>query len=335
MGERLRHAEGSPDRCDPERHDCPACLRPPRALTRGGRNRSRTGPRGAVRGTRSARSASDDDRANRVGRAPRGARAAQAPSRRRGVVRPGPEARPAQVSASRRHPHRGRRGGTRRSRDHYRRTLPGDEGRRLRDTRPGRTRTDRDRGFAARTRSPRGDRRHRAHPRRRQLRGSAPVQRRTGGRRSRPATSRWSRRSVTSKTRRSAISPPTPAPRRRPQRLRSSSRTRASSFGPRRSCRRLEVAIRSRLERDKERLGHIAERLRRRPVLVERRRTTLDHLGLRLQALSPAATLARGYAIVRSGGGALREAAAVSPGERLEIELASGGLGARVEEVRP
>ena len=102
------------------------------------------------------------------------------------------------------------------------------------------------------------------------------------------------------------------------------------------SRRRLEVAIRSRLERDTERLGHTAERLRRAPLLLfERRRSTLDHLGVRLQALSPAATLARGYAIVRSGGGALREAAAVSPGDRLEIELASGGVGARVEDVRP
>ena len=51
--------------------------------------------------------------------------------------------------------------------------------------------------------------------------------------------------------------------------------------------------------------------------------------------MSPLATLARGYAIVRAGGEALREAAGVSPGDRLEVELASGALGATVEDVRP
>jgi exodeoxyribonuclease VII large subunit len=99
---------------------------------------------------------------------------------------------------------------------------------------------------------------------------------------------------------------------------------------------RLEIAVRRRLERDEERLARIAERLRAAPqVLVERRRTTHDHLCVRLQALSPLATLARGYAIVRTAGEALREAASVSPGQPLEIELASGSLGARVEEIRP
>jgi exodeoxyribonuclease VII large subunit len=68
--------------------------------------------------------------------------------------------------------------------------------------------------------------------------------------------------------------------------------------------------------------------------MLERRRETLDHLGARMQALSPHATLARGYAIVRAGGEALREAASVSPGDHLEVELASGSLGASVEEVR-
>jgi exodeoxyribonuclease VII large subunit len=70
-------------------------------------------------------------------------------------------------------------------------------------------------------------------------------------------------------------------------------------------------------------------------LLLERRRSALDHTGARLQALSPRSTLDRGYAIVRAGGEAVREAAAVTPGERLEIELASGGLGATVDEVRP
>jgi len=99
---------------------------------------------------------------------------------------------------------------------------------------------------------------------------------------------------------------------------------------------RLEAAVRGRLARDVERVARLSERLRVAPTaLLERRRASLDHLGVRLQTLSPLATLARGYAIVRAGGEALRESTAVTPGDRLEVELASGSLGARVEEVRP
>jgi hypothetical protein len=38
---------------------------------------------------------------------------------------------------------------------------------------------------------------------------------------------------------------------------------------------------------------------------------------------------------VRAGGEALRDSAAVTPGDHVDIELATGGLGARIEEVRP
>jgi exodeoxyribonuclease VII large subunit len=98
--------------------------------------------------------------------------------------------------------------------------------------------------------------------------------------------------------------------------------------------RRLELAVRTLVARDSALAARLADRLRAAPrLLVERRRAALDHAGARLQALSPLATLGRGYAIVRAGGAAVREAAAVSPGERLEIELAAGSLGARVEDV--
>ncbi|HXF98545.1 MAG TPA: exodeoxyribonuclease VII large subunit, partial [Gaiellaceae bacterium] len=70
-------------------------------------------------------------------------------------------------------------------------------------------------------------------------------------------------------------------------------------------------------------------------LLLERRRAALDRAGARLAALSPQATLSRGYAIVRANGRPLREAAAVAPGDPLDVELARGALGARVEEVRP
>ena len=98
--------------------------------------------------------------------------------------------------------------------------------------------------------------------------------------------------------------------------------------------RRLELAVRALVTRDEARLARLRDRLRGAPqLLLERRRGALDHAGARLQALSPLATLGRGYAIVRAEGVAVREASAVAPGERLEIELSVGALGARVEDV--
>lgn len=100
--------------------------------------------------------------------------------------------------------------------------------------------------------------------------------------------------------------------------------------------RRLGTGTARILDRDRLRLHRAGERLRRAPGLVlERRRSALDRSAARLQALSPHATLARGYAIVRSGGAVVRDADAVSAGGLVEIELARGGLDARVEQVRP
>jgi exodeoxyribonuclease VII large subunit len=98
----------------------------------------------------------------------------------------------------------------------------------------------------------------------------------------------------------------------------------------------LDGSVRRALARDRERLDRDGARLRAAPLqLLERRRVALDHAAARLQALSPRATLARGYAVVRVGGAALRESTAVAPGTPLEIELATGSLGASVTEVRP
>jgi exodeoxyribonuclease VII large subunit len=98
--------------------------------------------------------------------------------------------------------------------------------------------------------------------------------------------------------------------------------------------RRLGLSVRTLLDRDAAKLASTGERLRAAPrLLLERRRAALDRSGARLEALSPLATLGRGYAIVRAGGHALREAGAVAAGDALDIELASGSLGARVEEV--
>ena len=89
------------------------------------------------------------------------------------------------------------------------------------------------------------------------------------------------------------------------------------------------------LERHGQRLELARERLRRAPLLlVERRRAALDRTGARLRALSPRATLARGYAIVRTDEEIVRSAARLAPGQQVDVELAEGGFGARVEETR-
>jgi exodeoxyribonuclease VII large subunit len=100
--------------------------------------------------------------------------------------------------------------------------------------------------------------------------------------------------------------------------------------------RRLALAVHAQLERTRGRLERQHERLRAAPsLLLERRRAALDHAGARLQALSPLATLGRGYAIVRSGATAVRDAGSLSAGDALDIELATGSVDARVEGVRP
>jgi exodeoxyribonuclease VII large subunit len=88
--------------------------------------------------------------------------------------------------------------------------------------------------------------------------------------------------------------------------------------------------------RDRDRLDRTRERLRAAPRrFLERRRAALDSTGGRLRTLSPAATVGRGYAIVRSRGAIVRDAATVAPGDRIDVELAAGGVGALVEDVRP
>ncbi len=89
------------------------------------------------------------------------------------------------------------------------------------------------------------------------------------------------------------------------------------------------------LERSRQALGADALRLTRAPaLLVERKRAGIEGLAGRLRALSPKATLARGYAIVRAEDGIVFSARAVAPGSRVDVELAEGGFGARVEETR-
>ena len=86
------------------------------------------------------------------------------------------------------------------------------------------------------------------------------------------------------------------------------------------------------LEGRRQRLEQTHERLRRAPALaVERKRARLEHSAGRLRALSPRATLQRGYAIVRSGDEIVRSTESVAAGDPIDVEVANGRFGARVE----
>jgi exodeoxyribonuclease VII large subunit len=117
--------------------------------------------------------------------------------------------------------------------------------------------------------------------------------------------------------------------------------------------------VRRSLERDRHRLARAAERLRAGPgvaveraglrleraherlrlapaLAVERKRAALENTAAKLFALSPLQTLERGYAIVRIEGGRLVTSTAnVSVGERVDVTIADGAFGARVEEITP
>ena len=95
---------------------------------------------------------------------------------------------------------------------------------------------------------------------------------------------------------------------------------------------RLARAAQRTLTRERDRLALVHERLRRAPALaVERKRAALAQSAARLRALSPRATLSRGYAIVRTDDRIVRSPAAVRPGQPLRVEVAEGEFGARVE----
>jgi exodeoxyribonuclease VII large subunit len=101
-----------------------------------------------------------------------------------------------------------------------------------------------------------------------------------------------------------------------------------------RAAERLRTAPRRALEREGLRLERARERLRLAPALtVERKQAGLENLAAKLAALSPLQTLRRGYAIVRTESGLVGSSADVKPGTRVEVTLAEGGFGARVEDV--
>jgi exodeoxyribonuclease VII large subunit len=103
-----------------------------------------------------------------------------------------------------------------------------------------------------------------------------------------------------------------------------------------RTAERLRAAPRLTLERQGQRLERTHERLRQAPALaVERKRAALESSAGRLRVLSPQKTLERGYAIVRTDAKVVTASADVTPGTRIDVRVAEGAFGARVEDVEP
>jgi exodeoxyribonuclease VII large subunit len=96
--------------------------------------------------------------------------------------------------------------------------------------------------------------------------------------------------------------------------------------------RRISRAVAKRVDRAKSELQWVTSALQSRVTrLVDRRRATIAELGGRLNALSPLATLQRGYAVARHPDGrALTSAAAFELGAEFELMLRDGRIGARV-----
>jgi len=85
-------------------------------------------------------------------------------------------------------------------------------------------------------------------------------------------------------------------------------------------------------ERHAHHLAATHDRLRRSPLLaLGRKLARLDTVHGRLGALSPVATLERGYAIVRHGDHVVRSSAQVGSGDDISVRVADGTFGARVE----
>ncbi|MEA2025740.1 MAG: exodeoxyribonuclease VII large subunit, partial [Chloroflexota bacterium] len=94
--------------------------------------------------------------------------------------------------------------------------------------------------------------------------------------------------------------------------------------------------LQGRLATDRAVLGRSGDRL---PTQLEARlaegRAKLTRSGAGLEALSPFATLERGYAIVRAPDGrVVIDAARQHPGNQLEVRLARGALDVSVDGVR-
>jgi exodeoxyribonuclease VII large subunit len=94
----------------------------------------------------------------------------------------------------------------------------------------------------------------------------------------------------------------------------------------------LARSVRRALDRDRQRLEHLRSRLDRAPALaLERKRASLEHARGRLRTLSPHATLARGYAIVRTPLGIVAATSQVARGDTIDVEVGDGHFEATVD----
>jgi len=106
-----------------------------------------------------------------------------------------------------------------------------------------------------------------------------------------------------------------------------------------RSLRGLEARlrrfeIRPRLAADRRRMESCESRaVRTMEVALARRKGALAELEAKLSQLSPLRILDRGYAIVSSAAGIVKDARAVSAGDGIHVRLGRGALDARVERV--
>lgn len=95
--------------------------------------------------------------------------------------------------------------------------------------------------------------------------------------------------------------------------------------------------VEGQLEREHLRIADSRTRMRARiRQAIEARVSDIAHLGARVRALSPAATLDRGYAIVLDPAGqVVRQAELVPDGMLLQVRVADGGFRARREDPSP
>jgi exodeoxyribonuclease VII large subunit len=91
------------------------------------------------------------------------------------------------------------------------------------------------------------------------------------------------------------------------------------------------------IARDRERALRLSERARRAlSTLLQRQQARVGHSGQLLAALSYRSVLARGFALVRDEQGhAVRAAASVGPGARLDLEFSDGRVAATADTDRP
>ena len=94
-------------------------------------------------------------------------------------------------------------------------------------------------------------------------------------------------------------------------------------------CRRLNQS-RARLDAyDRELIALLHDQVRT-------RQNRLAHLSARLESLSPLAALRRGYAVaLDQRGRVIRTAGSVAPGDEIQLRVADGSIGCRVENVEP